>query len=96
MVRRTAVLILIGAVLAATLPAAEGRDETPFAVRIGDATLSHGAASGHLEGAGHATRAGASTCCRSAPPARAALAVTALPRPAALVEVKCSARIRKR
>ena len=33
---------------------------------------------------------------RSAPPARAALAVTALPRPAALVEVKCSARIRKR
>jgi 2-iminobutanoate/2-iminopropanoate deaminase len=33
---------------------------------------------------------------RSAPPARAALAVTALPRPAALVEIKCSARIRKR
>lgn len=33
---------------------------------------------------------------RSAPPARAALAVTALPRPAALVEIKCSARIRRR
>lgn len=30
------------------------------------------------------------------PPARAALAVTALPRPAARVEIKCSARIRKR
>jgi 2-iminobutanoate/2-iminopropanoate deaminase len=30
------------------------------------------------------------------PPARATLAVTALPRPAALVEIKCSARIRRR
>ena len=30
------------------------------------------------------------------PPARAALAVTALPRPAARVEIKCSARIRRR
>jgi 2-iminobutanoate/2-iminopropanoate deaminase len=30
------------------------------------------------------------------PPARATLAVTALPRPAALVEVKCSARRRQR
>lgn len=33
---------------------------------------------------------------REAPPARATLAVTALPRPAALVEIKCSARIRRR
>lgn len=32
----------------------------------------------------------------SAPPARATLSVTALPRPAALVEIKCSARIRRR
>ncbi|MEA3244593.1 MAG: RidA family protein [Gemmatimonadota bacterium] len=32
---------------------------------------------------------------RTAPPARAALAVVALPRPAALVEIKCSARIRR-
>lgn len=31
-----------------------------------------------------------------APPARATLAVTALPRPAALVEIKCSARIQRR
>jgi 2-iminobutanoate/2-iminopropanoate deaminase len=30
------------------------------------------------------------------PPARATLAVSAMPRPAAVVEVKCSARIRKR
>jgi reactive intermediate/imine deaminase len=30
------------------------------------------------------------------PPARATLSVTAMPRPAALVEIKCSARIRKR
>ena len=30
------------------------------------------------------------------PPARATLAVTAFPRPAALVEIKCSARIRRR
>jgi 2-iminobutanoate/2-iminopropanoate deaminase len=30
------------------------------------------------------------------PPARAALAVSALPRPAALVEIKCSALIRRR
>ena len=30
------------------------------------------------------------------PPARATLAVTALPRPAARVEIKCSARIRQR
>ncbi|MEO6565698.1 MAG: Rid family hydrolase [Casimicrobiaceae bacterium] len=30
------------------------------------------------------------------PPARATLAVTALPRPAALVEIKCSARLRRR
>jgi len=30
------------------------------------------------------------------PPARAALAVTALPRPAARVEIKCSAQLRKR
>ena len=29
------------------------------------------------------------------PPARATLAVTALPRPAALVEIKCSARVRR-
>jgi len=29
------------------------------------------------------------------PPARATLAVSALPRPAALVEVKCSARVRQ-
>jgi 2-iminobutanoate/2-iminopropanoate deaminase len=33
---------------------------------------------------------------RVEPPARATLAVTALPRPAALVEIKCSARIRHR
>jgi reactive intermediate/imine deaminase len=33
---------------------------------------------------------------KDAPPARAALAVTALPRPAARVEIKCSAVIRKR
>jgi len=33
---------------------------------------------------------------RTAPPARATLAVTALPRPAALVEIKCSARIQRR
>lgn len=32
----------------------------------------------------------------TAPPARATLSVTALPRPAALVEIKCSARIRRR
>lgn len=31
-----------------------------------------------------------------APPARATLSVTALPRPAALVEIKCSARITRR
>ena len=31
----------------------------------------------------------------SAPPARATVAVSALPRPAALVEIKCSARIRR-
>lgn len=30
------------------------------------------------------------------PPARATLSVTAMPRPAALVEIKCSARIRRR
>ena len=30
------------------------------------------------------------------PPVRAALAVTALPRPAARVEIKCSARVRRR
>ncbi len=30
-----------------------------------------------------------------APPARATLSVTALPRPAALVEIKCSARLRR-
>jgi 2-iminobutanoate/2-iminopropanoate deaminase len=30
------------------------------------------------------------------PPARATLSVTAMPRPAAVVEIKCSARIRKR
>jgi enamine deaminase RidA (YjgF/YER057c/UK114 family) len=30
-----------------------------------------------------------------APPARATLSVTALPRPAALVEIKCSARKRR-
>ena len=30
------------------------------------------------------------------PPARAALAVTALPRPAARVEIKCSAAVRRR
>ena len=29
------------------------------------------------------------------PPARATVAVSALPRPAALVEIKCSARIRR-
>ena len=33
---------------------------------------------------------------RVAPPARATLAVSALPRPAARVEIKCTARIRKR
>lgn len=33
---------------------------------------------------------------REAPPARATVAVTALPRPAALVEIKCSARITRR
>lgn len=33
---------------------------------------------------------------RTAPPARATLAVTALPRPAALVEIKCSARVGRR
>lgn len=33
---------------------------------------------------------------RAAPPARATVAVTALPRPAALVEIKCSARIQRR
>jgi reactive intermediate/imine deaminase len=33
---------------------------------------------------------------RTAPPARATLSVTAMPRPAALVEIKCSARIRRR
>lgn len=32
---------------------------------------------------------------REAPPARATLSVTALPRPAALVEIKCSARRRR-
>lgn len=32
---------------------------------------------------------------RTAPPARATVSVTALPRPAALVEIKCSARIRR-
>jgi enamine deaminase RidA (YjgF/YER057c/UK114 family) len=30
------------------------------------------------------------------PPVRATLAVSALPRPAALVEIKCSARVRPR
>jgi 2-iminobutanoate/2-iminopropanoate deaminase len=33
---------------------------------------------------------------RVEPPARATLSVTAMPRPAALVEIKCSARIRRR
>lgn len=33
---------------------------------------------------------------KSAPPARATVAVSALPRPAALVEIKCSARKRQR
>ena len=33
---------------------------------------------------------------REAPPARATVSVTALPRPAALVEIKCSARITRR
>jgi 2-iminobutanoate/2-iminopropanoate deaminase len=33
---------------------------------------------------------------RVSPPARATLSVTAMPRPAALVEIKCSARIQRR